>query len=55
MRDIGFARAIAVVALAVLGSSACGYHFPGEGTTLPGGGTSINVTTFTNHTRYRGL
>ncbi|MBM4268764.1 MAG: hypothetical protein FJ144_19480 [Deltaproteobacteria bacterium] len=55
MRDLGIARAIAVAALAVLGSSACGYHFPGEGTTLPGGGTRIHVTTFTNQTRDPGL
>jgi hypothetical protein len=33
----------------------CGYHFPGQGTVLPGGGTKIYVKKFDNKTRDPGL
>lgn len=34
---------------------ACGYHFPGQATALPGGGTKVHVATFSNQTREPGL
>ena len=43
-----------MVALALLVTASCGYHFPGEGT-LPGGATSIHVAKFDNRTRDAGL
>lgn len=42
------------VALALL-ASACGYNFPGDASVLPGGGTKVHVSTFTNQTREPGL
>ena len=47
---LGLALAVLVAALA-----GCGYHFPGQGRTLPGGGTTIHVGRFTNQTREAGL
>jgi hypothetical protein len=40
---------------ALLGLVDCGYHFPGEGRTLPGGATTIYVAKFDNRTRDPGL
>ena len=40
---------------AALLSASCGYHFPGQGRTLPGGATSIYVGDFVNRTREPGL
>ena len=45
---------VLVVALALLATASCGYHFPGEGT-LPGGATSLHVAKFENRTRDAGL
>ena len=39
----------------LLGLANCGYNFPGEGRTLPGGATSIYIAKFDNHTRDAGL
>ena len=38
-----------------LGAPGCGYHFPGQASELPGGGTKVHVTTFKNQTRTPGL
>ena len=46
--------AIAVLA-ALLVAGGCGYHFPGQAATLPGGGTRLRVARFENHTRSPGL
>jgi hypothetical protein len=43
------------IALAIVALQACGYNFPGEGRTLPGGATSIYVAKFDNRTRDAGL
>jgi outer membrane lipopolysaccharide assembly protein LptE/RlpB len=40
--------------LALLATTHCGYHFPGEGS-LPGGATTIHVAKFENRTRDAGL
>jgi len=40
---------------AALGLGACGYHFPGQGRTLPGGATSLQVGKFRNQTGRPGL
>ena len=45
---------VALCALALLVTTHCGYHFPGEGS-LPGGATSIHVAKFENRTRDAGL
>lgn len=52
-----FLRAILVLllALAPIAASDCGYHFPGEGRTLPGGATTVHVAKFENRTRDAGL
>ena len=39
----------------LLGLNHCGYNFPGEGSTLPGGATTIYVAKFDNRTRDAGL
>jgi len=39
----------------LLGMVNCGYNFPGEGRTLPGGATTIFVERFDNRTRDAGL
>lgn len=51
------AAPVVVVAVSVLllGLVDCGYNFPGEGRTLPGGATSIFVAKFENRTRDAGL
>jgi outer membrane lipopolysaccharide assembly protein LptE/RlpB len=49
------AATVAVAAALLLGLADCGYHFPGEGRTLPGGATSIYVAKFENRTRDAGL
>lgn len=41
--------------LSALLLTACGYNFPGQASVLPGGGTKIHVSTFTNQTREAGL
>lgn len=41
--------------LLLLGLVDCGYNFPGEGSTLPGGATTIFVERFDNRTRDAGL
>ncbi|MDG2306003.1 MAG: LptE family protein [Candidatus Binatia bacterium] len=41
-----------VVSLGIVG---CGYHFPGDASVLPGGGTTVYVSTFTNQSREPGL
>ncbi len=44
--------------LAAIGSLVflgCGYHFPGDASVLPGGGTKVHVTTFANQSREPGL
>lgn len=41
-----------LLCFAILG---CGYHFPGEATVLPGGGTTLYVAPFTNQTSQAGL
>ena len=46
-------RATTAVLVLLLGG--CGYHFPGQGTTLPGGATSVYVGEFANRTRDAGL
>jgi len=47
------ARWLAMVAsLGILG---CGYHFPGQASVLPGGGTKVHVAEFANHTGEPGL
>ncbi len=45
---------LAGLGLALL-ASACGYHFPGEVSTLPGGGNRLHVARFDNRTRSPGL
>ncbi len=45
---------VVLCALALLATTHCGYHFPGEGS-LPGGATSIHVAKFENRTRDAGL
>lgn len=44
-----------LVALLTLALADCGYHFPGEGRTLPGGATSLYIEKFDNRTREAGL
>ncbi len=39
----------------LLALAGCGYHFPGQASVLPGGGTRVHVATFTNQTREPGL
>ena len=46
---------VAAVSVLLLGLVDCGYNFPGEGRTLPGGATSIFVSKFENRTRDAGL
>lgn len=41
-----------VLAFAAAG---CGYHFPGEGTALPGGGSRLHVARFDNRSRQPGV
>jgi hypothetical protein len=36
-------------------SADCGYHFPGQASTLPGGGTKLYIAQFENGTRTPGL
>jgi hypothetical protein len=43
------------IALAAAILAGCGYHFPGQGRVLPGGGTSVYVGEFSNRTREAGL
>lgn len=43
-----------VVAVALL-AGGCGYNFPGDASHLPGGGTTVHVSTFTNQSREAGL
>jgi outer membrane lipopolysaccharide assembly protein LptE/RlpB len=40
---------------AVLLAASCGYHFPGQGRVLPGGGNSLYVGEFVNRSREAGL
>jgi hypothetical protein len=47
-------RAIAVVVIAAC-VAGCGYHFPGQVSTLPGGGNKIYVARFDNRTGSAGL
>lgn len=52
----GSGRGIALWAcVLLLGLNHCGYNFPGEGKTLPGGATTIYVAKFDNRTRDAGL
>ncbi len=44
-----------LVVVASLWISGCGYHFPGQASVLPGGGTKLHVATFTNQSREPGL
>jgi hypothetical protein len=44
-----------LVVLSALAVAGCGYHFPGQASSLPGGGTKLHVTTFRNQTREAGL
>lgn len=48
---------VAVRCLLLIGLmlGACGYNFPGQGTTLPGGATSVYVGEFFNRTRDAGV
>ena len=43
------------VLVALGGAGGCGYHFPGEGSTLPGGGGRVQVTRFDNRPRSPGV
>src|SRR5262245_16131858 len=45
-------RTLLTVALLV---ASCGYHFPGQGTKLPGGGNTLHVGEFVNRSREPGL
>jgi hypothetical protein len=54
-RNLRAAIARCVVALPLLALAGCGYNFPGEGRTLPGGATSIFVERFENRTRDAGF
>jgi len=47
--------AVVVGAALLLGLANCGYNFPGEGRTLPGGATSLFIAKFENRTRDAGL
>ncbi len=51
------ARAGGTMAAALLAGilSGCGYHFPGEGSGLPGGGKRVVVTRFENRTHSPGV
>jgi hypothetical protein len=52
----GTARAVpALLACLLVGLADCGYNFPGEGRTLPGGATSLYIAKFDNRTREPGL
>lgn len=44
-----------LVVAAALIAGGCGYHFPGAGTSLPGGGSRIYVARFDNRSRSPGL
>jgi outer membrane lipopolysaccharide assembly protein LptE/RlpB len=44
-----------VLVVLLAGLTHCGYNFPGEGRTLPGGATSIHIARFDNRTRDAGL
>jgi len=44
-----------ILVLPLLALVDCGYNFPGEGRTLPGGATTIHVARFENRTREAGL
>ena len=46
---------VGAIAVAIAALQACGYNFPGEGRTLPGGATSIYIAKFDNRTRDAGL
>lgn len=48
-------RLVVLVAGLGLALADCGYHFPGEGRTLPGGATSLYIAKFENRTREAGL
>jgi len=43
------------LALLVAVGAACGYHFPGQASTLPGGASRVYVARFENRTRSPGL
>lgn len=57
MRELrgGRGRLALCAVLLLLGLSHCGYHFPGEGRTLPGGSTTVYIAKFENRTREAGL
>jgi hypothetical protein len=46
---------VVTIGVLLLGLANCGYNFPGEGRTLPGGATSIYIAKFDNRTRDAGL
>lgn len=48
-------RLALLLAGVALGLADCGYNFPGEGRTLPGGATSLYIAKFENRTREAGL
>jgi hypothetical protein len=54
-RRRGSTLTVTTLALSLLSLVDCGYHFPGEGRTLPGGATSIYIAKFENRTRDAGL
>ncbi|MFM8409875.1 MAG: LPS assembly lipoprotein LptE [Alphaproteobacteria bacterium] len=54
MRPGRAVRAAAAATLAAL-LAACGYHFPGEASSLPGGGRRVVVTRFENRTQTPGV
>jgi hypothetical protein len=55
MRTCTALRRLGWLALATATLAGCGYHFPGQGRVLPGGGTSIYIGDFSNRTREAGL
>jgi hypothetical protein len=46
---------VVLAPMAILAFVGCGYHFPGGAGVLPGGGTTVHVSIFTNQTRQAGL
>lgn len=55
LRETARRAVVGAMAVAVVALQACGYNFPGEGRTLPGGATTLYIEKFENRTRDAGL
>lgn len=48
-------RAAVLALVAILSTAGCGYNFPGQASTLPGGSSRLHIARFENRTRNPGL